>query len=130
MDGTTLSWGSLLFLGAVCVAAVATGRWRLEAVLGRSDARIGRWAIGVLAIATAFAAAILEPAPMIGLPAAALGISGVWIIGTSLRMARKDRVAGHVQRAITASARSARDRERGPIDSPHGEQDQRAARDP
>ena len=120
-------------LGATGVTALATGRWRLEAVVDASDARFGRWIIGVLAIAGALAAAILEPAPMIGLPAIALGISGVWMIGTAWRIARKDRTAGKIEREITASGRSAPGRERArsrPIDSPHGEQDRRTAGDP
>jgi len=114
-------------LAAVAVAALATGRARLEMVLGTADARTGRWLIGTCALAGGVVVAVIEPVPLTRLPAIALGAAGAWIIAKAARRAATDRRVGEMERAITASAER---RGSGPIDSPHGEEDRRAAGDP
>ena len=122
----TLLWGAPLMLAAVGVAALATGRAGLERVLGTADARIAHWLIGFGALVGGAVVAIAEPVPLVRLPAIALGIAGAWTIALAVRAATRLRT-GTVERAITASAERRGSR---PIDSPHGEQDRRAARDP
>lgn len=100
----TIVVGGLLMLGAFAVGALATGRWRLEMVRDAHDAKLARWVLGALVLAGGLVLVALQPAAVIRLPAIALAVSGVWLIGTAARLAQHDQTVGIVERAITQSA--------------------------
>jgi hypothetical protein len=91
-------------LAAVGIGTLATGRWRLEMVRDATDAKVGRWLIGVFALAAGVVVSMTQPVPAVRLPAIALGAAGLWTIATAARYAPTDQTVGMVERAITASA--------------------------